>query len=349
MLAYLRLICNPYDRVSLMRVINVPQRGFGDKAEEDLLSLWNQEPLLSFQEIIKRGIEKKEFTGAKATALQHFLAAFHGFTPDQKPSTALAAILAHINYFSFLKDMYDAQEALDRIDNLKELKEALLHHEQEKQTTVTTFLDEVALMQSTMKGKEKSIDTLTMMTLHAAKGLEFNTVIIAGLEEGMLPSSRSLIDEQAIEEERRLLYVGITRARERLLLTLSRYRYIYGTMTDSRPSRFIKELPGALAPSFDCSYWTSAQIYSSLTAWLSTCENAPSALKIAGMASNARLAKETPSALSGKWKKNQPVTHETFGVGVISEIELKSNQKTYLTVTFKSGKKKLAAEFVKAV
>jgi len=342
-LAYLRLVINPYDRISFFRVINTPSRGIGAKGEESLLACWDHEPFASFDTIIAHAFERELFTGTKGEVLLQFAALLKAIDPNQPPSKAVALILEKTQYFMHLKNTYDAQEALDRIDNVKELLEAMLHHESEKKTTIASFLDEVALMQTNPKDKEKSVETVTLMTLHAAKGLEFKNVIITGLEEGLLPSSRSLSDEDAIEEERRLLYVGITRAEERLLITHARYRYLYGAMNDSRPSRFLKEIPESLAPSFDYSYWTSAQVYQTVSAWIGGTDKTPPA-------SIKKSATLTPATTTkSPWKKNQPVMHHTFGVGIIQDIELKNNQKTYLTVTFKTGKKKLAAEFLKAV
>ena len=349
MLAYLRLLINPYDRVSFLRVINTPLRGIGDKAEEALFHHWQMHPFDSFDQVVQQCIEHSMFTGAKKTSLEAFITIFRELSATIPASLALQTLLERTNYYTYLKETYEKQEALDRIDNLKELYKAMVHAEEEKPTTITTFLDDVALMQAQSKAKGDS-DAILLMTVHAAKGLEFNNIVIAGLEEGLFPSSRSLLDDNALEEERRLLYVGITRAKERLLLTYSRYRYTYGTMTDCRPSRFLSEIPSSLIQHLDCSYWTTEQLHATLCQWLkgATPAAVESRKKIV-KAVEQKKEKIFTTAHKVTWKKNQPVTHTTFGVGVIKDIELKGNQKTYLTVSFKSGIKKVAAEFVTVV
>ena len=344
MLAYLRLICNPYDRMSFFRVINTPSRGFGAKAEEVLQHYWNEDPFASFDQIIKKTISADAFAGTKKESIEQFILLFNTLDAQQLPSKALVTILEHTKYFAHLKHTCDAQEAIERIENIKELQEAMLHTESLKSTTITSFLDEVALLQTAMKEDVQNRDTVVMMTLHAAKGLEFAHVIITGIEDGLLPSARSLTSSDSIEEERRLLYVGITRAQERLMLTHARYRYTYGTMTDARPSRFLREIPASLAPIFDCSYWSAAQIYQHMSSWI-----APSKILTTAKAAAKKIVEYTGAIKETSWKKNQPVVHATFGVGIVTDIELKGNKKTYLTVKFKSGTKKLSSDFVKVV
>jgi DNA helicase-2/ATP-dependent DNA helicase PcrA len=209
------------------------------------------------------------------------------------------------------------------------------------------------------------------MTLHAAKGLEFNTVVLAGLEDGLLPSSRSLTDMEKLEEERRLFYVGITRAEERLLLTRCRYRYTYGKMNDQLASRFVKEIPEQLLISQDSTHATPAQLSTWLSQWLRG-EPATPALTGTGLTSprprktgvmagkpsqptyappKVRTFKPsvtTTTPTNSPWKKNQPVKHAKFGLGVIKNVETRA-QDTVLEISFKSGTKKIAAQFVEVV
>jgi ATP-dependent exoDNAse (exonuclease V) beta subunit len=281
---------------------------------------------------------------------------------------------------------------MGKIDNVKELLQAINHFESQKTTTIADFLDEVALMQAQIQAESNEKDPVLLMTLHAAKGLEFDTVILTGLEEGLLPSTRSLASEEAIEEERRLFYVGITRAQERLLLTYCRYRYHFGTMTDQRPSRFVQEIPSGTVPASDASYWNALQMNQFFSSWLSNegslqyaAEAATPSLRqtatadrqgerlfeglringkkpfvvsdAEGVVSNHHQERATKissahpeehfSATRKMYKKNQPVSHQKFGLGIIQDIELRADGITYLQVKFKTGSKKLDATFVK--
>jgi len=343
-LAYLKLIINPFDRASFFRVINCPLRGLGNKFEEQFYARWHPELFATFIDVAHAMINDGEITGTKKDAVLEFLNIFSTLDHTQKPSTAVEHVIIATNYFRYLKDTYDQEEALGKIENVKELLQAINHLESQKITTIVDFLDEVALMQAQIQSESNEKDPVFLMTLHAAKGLEFDTVIVTGLEEGLLPSSRSLTLEESVEEERRLFYVGITRAQERLLLTYSRYRYTFGTMTDQRPSRFVQEITSAQIPAFDCSYWNQQQVTDFYTNWLNPKSARAAEPKIAfqpSVSSKKEVAK--PAQL---WKKNQPVSHQKFGVGIVQDIELRGNGVTYLQVKFKTGVKKIEAHFV---
>lgn len=365
-LAYLKLVVNPFDRPSFFRVINCPLRGLGSKFEEEFHAAWNANLFATFKDIAQQLIEQKEVMGSKKDALADFVKLFETVSHTNKPSKAVEHFIVATEYFSYLKETYDQEEALGKIDNVKELIQAINHLESQKITSITDFLDEVALMQAQIQAESNEKDPVLLMTLHAAKGLEFDTVILTGLEEGLLPSSRSLTLEESIEEERRLFYVGITRAQERLLLTYSRYRYNYGTMTDQRPSRFVQEIPNETVPIFDASYWQSVQMSQFFANWLSSTNKdtqnpfASISLSVGGSRNNRDFSippkasletngkKSLLKAATGLWKKNQPVIHEKFGLGIVQDIELRANGVTILEVKFKSGNKKIDASFIKA-
>src|SRR5579871_1147031 len=258
LLAYLRLIANPFDRPAFFRVINCPSRSLGEKFETLFQERWQREPYATFNDVAHMLITDGSITGIKKTALTQFLHLFSGLTHTSAVSTALQTIITATDYQQYLNKTYDTQEAEERWDNVQELMNAV--HHQTTANTVELFLHDVALMQEKKKADDAESDPVLLMTLHAAKGLEFNTIIIAGLEEGLLPSSRSLSDTNALEEERRLLYVGITRAQERLLITRTRYRYLYGKMTDQLPSRFLAELPNTVIVTQDVTNVTQQQL-----------------------------------------------------------------------------------------
>ena len=392
-LAYLKLVVNPFDRPSFFRVVNCPLRGLGNKFEEQFHATWNANLFATFKDITAQLIEQKEITGTKKDALVAFIKLFDGLSHTDKPRKVVEHFISATHYFSYLKETYDQEEALSKIDNVKELIQAIDHLESEKVITIADFLDQVALMQAQIQTESNEKDPVLLMTLHAAKGLEFDTVILTGLEEGLLPSSRSLSSEESIEEERRLFYVGITRAQERLLLTYSRYRYNFGTMTDQRPSRFVQEIPFGSIPLFDASYWQTIQMSQFFANWLGGKSNDTSQEKLvkdpsihslrehsgrtekekipfvvsdatstmlrinSGVVpvrrslgedgSNHTKSKISVKAATSLWKKNQPVTHATFGLGIVQDIELRANGITILQIKFKVGVKKLESSYVK--
>jgi len=366
LLAYLRLVANPFDRAAFFRVINVPTRGLGAKFEELFYSRWHSETFLTFHDVAHKLIEEMQVMGTKKVALEQFLQLFKEVKVTDKPSNALDHFVAQSGYIGFIKESYELEEAHERIDNIKELLNAIKHFESTKATTIDQFLNEVALMQDAIKKKDTNQDAILLMTLHAAKGLEFDTVILVGLEEGLLPSTRSMGQEESLEEERRLFYVGITRARERLILSHARYRYAYKNMTDQLPSRFLQEIPRNKIKHDDCSYWKSPEMRLYFSQWFGTSESATAqqsevitfgpAKKVAfnfqTQPKEAPPKKEMPVALSpnaGGYKINQPVKHATFGVGIVQKIEVKNNDSIFVTVKFKTGQKKLDSKFLQIV
>jgi DNA helicase-2/ATP-dependent DNA helicase PcrA len=400
LLAYLRLIINPFDRAAFFRVINCPTRGLGEKFEELFYERWNADPFSSYDAIIRTLIEEKVITGTKKGSLEQFAQTFKNLTHETRPLKALEYIIAHVAYITYLKTAYDTEEAQTRIDNVKELLRALAHFESNGITSIRTLLDEIALMQEHMQ-KDDVQDPVLLMTLHAAKGLEFDMVILCGLEEGLFPSSRSLMTDDGLEEERRLFYVGITRAKERLLITHARHRYAYGSMNDQIPSRFIQEIPKKLAPEFDGASWNITQAKAFFADWFNT--KVPTTVLTFGASQPARetsrATAKSPSTRSASlrtngspttkktavktvtqkvkeavaqryaaskkaapetvkpiiihaahgWRTNQPVSHKSFGIGVIKNIESRSDDQVFLTVQFKSGTKRIEQKFLAKV
>ncbi len=296
LLGYLRLIVNPFDRTALFRVINTPSRGLGLKFEEDLHTRWQQEPFLTHVEVAQKMIEEKSVTGKKADAVKDFVRIFEDLSADTRTAVALQEIIKRTSYVTHLKTEYDKEEANTRIDNIKELIDAVQHFESQKIDTIEKFLDEVSLLQEKMHAHDDETNKVLLMSLHAAKGLEFDNVILAGLEHGIIPSARSLDDDDALEEERRLFYVGITRARERLLLTHAKYRYTYGKMVDQIASQFLGEIPQNLVIKFDCSYWNAVQQKAFFADWLQT--KMPSSVMTFGAAAQTPVASKKNLSIS---------------------------------------------------
>lgn len=358
LLAYLRLVVNPFDRSSLFRIVNTPSRGFGPTFEEQLYSTLSQQPFLTFFDGCKQLCNT--MPPAKKGALTQFLTTFEGISAQTKPSMALDLIMAKTAYASYLKKTYEPEDAHARMQNIEELAAAMKHFEAQKIDTIALFLDEVTLMQDKLTTAEDKEQKVFLMTLHAAKGLEFDLVALIGLEEGILPTSRALYndyDGKSLEEERRLLYVGITRAKERLLLTHAKFRYMYGQMSDQLASSFIDELPATQVTREECAYWNGAQFRQYFADWLGLKKHDPLAPYAQTQKQFATLIRnkieqsdQRSPATTGtaSWKPHQPVHHHLYGTGLIQKIEEKEND-TVVTVKFKTGIRKIVSRFLTSV
>ena len=250
LVAYLRLIQNTSDNLSLRRIINEPKRGIGktslDKIEE--LSVTTGVPMY---EIIKRADEyglnrvflsSREFINA--------IEEVKGKKEDITISELVKLILNKSGYTKALKNE-NTIEAENRIANLDEFLTVVMEFEEEfAENSLTEFLEGITLS-SDLDNLEETQDMVTLMTLHTAKGLEFPVVFLVGLEEGIFPGHQSMMDPQELEEERRLCYVGITRAKENLFLTHSRQRTVFGSTSYNPPSRFIEEIPEELLNGYE--------------------------------------------------------------------------------------------------
>ena len=248
-LAYLRLLANPSDDVSLTRIVNVPRRGIGDTTVERLLahaaglgtSAWDALPAFAAATRAAAGKRLAEFR----SMMEDLLARAAG----QSAYRTIVDVLETTQYL----DSYDdgSVESESRIENVRELVNAVevfcerRASAEPAATTLAAYLDDVALV-SDIDMVEEGEDAVTLMTVHSAKGLEFDAVVVAGLEERIFPHANSMDDEERLEEERRLFYVALTRARHRVFLTLARQRRRYGALDPCDASRFLGELPRAV-------------------------------------------------------------------------------------------------------
>jgi len=353
LLAYLRLVVNPFDKTSLFRIINCPSRGLGTKFEEQLFTQWHQNNLLDFKQILEQ--ITTTLPPLKSESIKNFLNVFEKLDKNQKTSIVIDQILEHTDYKSFLKKTYESDEADSKIENISELLRSIdyfeTHQKEKNDTTLENFLHEVALLQEKIKNNENKEDQIQMMTMHAAKGLEFDTVIMCGLEEGILPSSKSLNSLQSLEEERRLFYVGMTRAKERLILTHANYRNNFGQICDQVVSRFLTEVPSKLVQYVDISQSHPIQIQSLVSKWLG--KKTKSDLLTFKDFFKPKTTKSTKKSFKASqtttWRKNQTVVHKKFGTGLIKKVERKNSDEYYLTVLFKTGEKKLLSSFLKRI
>ncbi|MFD7558524.1 DNA helicase PcrA [Streptomyces sp. NPDC059835] len=263
-LAYLRVLANPEDNVPLRRILNVPKRGIGERAEAMIDALAMREKI-TFPQALRRVDEAFGMAARSTNAVKRFNVLMEELRTivdsGAGPAVVLEAVLERTGYLAELQASTDPQDET-RIENLQELAAVALEFEQAREAaateaaetgapapgpgTLAEFLEQVALVADSDQIPDEDTDgtgVITLMTLHTAKGLEFPVVFLTGMEDGVFPHMRALGQTKELEEERRLAYVGITRARERLYLTRSSMRSAWGTPSYNPPSRFLEEIP----------------------------------------------------------------------------------------------------------
>jgi len=242
-IAYLRVIQDPEGDLSLKRIINVPKRGIG-KSTLDILENYARQNGISLYEALLfvdgiEGIGKKAQKSIKEFV--RLIAELMDIAEKESASEVISQVILKSGYLEELEKGDD--EDLERGKNIKELISAALEYEEKNEdNSLTGFLENMALM-SDIDGLDEEREGITMMTLHSAKGLEFPVVFICGMEEGLFPTQRAFFEEHQLEEERRLMYVGVTRAKERLYLTSALERTLYGNTSYTIESRFLREIP----------------------------------------------------------------------------------------------------------
>lgn len=248
-LSYVRLMANPHDDTAFDRVVNTPTRGLGDKTLDQIRLLAREQQIDMWQ--ASKGLLANDSLAARAAgALGTFLALIEGLQAETK-DMELWEMVEHLNDQSGLRAMYEkdkSEKGQARIENLDELVHAAKDFDfdaDEFNTPLSAFLDHAAL-EAGERQADQFEDSVQLMTLHSAKGLEFPVVFLTGLEEGLFPSKMSFDDEGRLEEERRLCYVGITRAMQHLNISYAESRRLYGSENLCRPSRFLKEIPSKL-------------------------------------------------------------------------------------------------------
>ncbi|WP_436773344.1 DNA helicase PcrA [Yinghuangia sp. YIM S09857] len=306
-LAYLRLLANPDDVVSLRRILNVPKRGIGDRAEAcvEVLAARDRVP---FADALRRAREAPGLATRSANAIAGFVALIDQLRTvvdgGAGPATVLEAVLEQTGYLAELQASTDPQDET-RIENLQELAAVALEFEQaQPEGTLADFLEQVALVADSDQIPDDDGGVVTLMTLHTAKGLEFPVVFLTGLEDGVFPHMRALGNTKELEEERRLAYVGITRARERLYVTLAKIRSAWGAPAYNPPSRFLQELPEKLVE------------------WRNAAPSAAQALSATRTTRSAPLGRLSgPSRITDReavaLKPGDRVTHDKFGLGTV--------------------------------
>ncbi|MBZ6108451.1 MULTISPECIES: DNA helicase PcrA [Streptomyces] len=328
-LAYLRVLANPEDSVPMRRILNVPKRGIGDRAEAMIDALAQREKI-SFSQALRRVDEAYGMAARSANAVKRFNTLMEDLRTVVEsgagPATVLEAILERTGYLAELQSSTDPQDET-RIENLQELAAVALEFEQERAEgdeggTLSDFLERVALVADSdqIPDEEDGDGVVTLMTLHTAKGLEFPVVFLTGMEDGVFPHMRALGQSKELEEERRLAYVGITRARERLYLTRATLRSAWGQPSYNPPSRFLEEIPaphlewkrtGANGPA------PSAPV-SGVAASLSSSRSRSSASGASGFATRRSASADQPRVSLAVGDR---VTHDQFGLGTVVGVK----------------------------
>jgi len=362
-LAYMRLVINPHDDVSLRRVINVPARGIGkgvmdaiesvsptDHSDLPLLSAGLQ-PATAANSLwtrLVRGLDERTFGGraaASLTAFRDLIVTLTDVARQEPVSTAIGKMLDQSGYLQDLREER-SEEADTRVENLAELVSAAREYEgRDPEPSLNGFVDRLSLLSDTDEEAGSKSARVWMMTLHSAKGLEFPTVIMAGLEEKLFPHSRALEDDDELEEERRLCYVGMTRARSRLVITGAARRRIFGEYQSSEPSRFIDEIPAALlervAPKFSGSgYQGNFPHYEFRTNPYGRGGRTKEAAPVYAYEDED----QTPG---GSLRPGMRVKHAQFGTGTVISVE-QLDDDTKVVVSFNAvGRKTLRAKFAR--
>jgi DNA helicase-2/ATP-dependent DNA helicase PcrA len=367
-LAYLKLIMNPHDDVSLRRVINVPARGIGKGVMDSLAAidpnavLEDAPPLLAagLQEVssarslwakLVYAVDDGKLTSRAAASLRVFrdlIAGLADVARKESVSITMGKMLDQTGYLNDLRDE-NTEEANERIENLMELVSAAREYEtREQEASLGGFVDRLSLLSEVDEESGSREAKVWMMTMHAAKGLEFPLVIIAGLEEGLFPHSRSSEDQEELEEERRLCYVGMTRAQSQLVLTSAARRRVFGEYQSTEPSRFLEEIPADLVERIAPAYASSYQ--GSFNHGHYEFRTNPYGRK----GKSARF-KEPEAAYKYEeedqsihaMRSGMRVRHAQFGIGTIVSVE-EHNDDMKITVRFNLvGVKKLLAKYAK--
>ena len=342
MIAYLSVINNPSDEIRLRRIVNQPKRSIGDKtiatASEIARALGE-----SLLEVLGRADEFDSLRRAsvKLKAFYDMMQELIDANDDESVSLheLYELILEKTGYIEALRG--EKEEAETRIENINELASNLLKFQEEnrEEATLSAFLEEVSLM-TDIDNYDETADTVVMMTMHSAKGLEFPVVFLPGFEEGIFPGLQAIYDPNEIQEERRLCYVAITRAKESLYLLNADSRMLFGSTSRNRPSRFSLEIPLDLINKTREQDWRKPDLGTKMPV-------AETELRRKSATAAMHFGQVTPPARSGNvFKTGDMVQHKTFGKGLVISATPMGND-VLLEIAFEQGTKKLMANFAR--
>jgi len=347
LLAYLRVLANPNDEVSIRRIINFPKRGIGDRALEEV-EIFSQAQGISFWHALLRVSEATAVPNKAAQSIAQFTSMLTALAvlveAKTKPSVIIEAVLEQSGLLTELEASTDPQDEV-RVENLKELVSASMEYEErpfeelgeDEEISLSGFLEKVSLVADAdeIPDGEDHGGVVTLMTLHTAKGLEFPTVFLTGMEDGIFPHARTLDDPKEIEEERRLAYVGLTRAEKRLYISRAEYRLTFGSPKYNPGSRFLDEIPSELIEWKDETRSKSSSGSSGIR--------------------RSRVATTAPPRATGKTSSamvltvGQRVSHDTFGLGTVVALAGEGD-KSEATINFgQYGDKRLLLRYAPVV
>ena len=375
-ISYLRLVANQSDNLSFQRIINEPKRGVGKTSLEKIDQI-SKENNISYYEVIK---EADKYIPKIYEATRQFVNTIEELKSlEISVSEIITKVLKMSGYTDALKNE-NTIEAESRIQNIEELITVANEFEKEAaDKSLVEFLNSISLSSDT-DNIEETDDMVTLMTLHSAKGLEYPVIFLVGMEEGIFPGYQSMMDETELEEERRLFYVGITRAKQYLYLTFAKKRTIFGSTSYNPPSRFIKEIPKDLLDGYDDAMMQKKKqddfedseydwkyqnarnnIYGSHKSFVSSYGGSKVTTRKAGeddiqeksspfkRSAESFLqnlqAKKTPSIDVTKYKEGQRIYHKKFGEGTITKLEKEGDDYKVDIEFTKFGHKRLMAQF----
>jgi DNA helicase-2/ATP-dependent DNA helicase PcrA len=338
-IAYLKLIHNPRDTVNLLRVINVPQRGIGDRTVS-LLTEWASSMNISQYQALKslatsQDYANSPFNARSARLLTDFynmIAELEEMSRELKPDELFDQIINKIGYKAYIKSLTDDE---DRWENILELRSvAKQYSDFEPEEALSAFLEGITLV-SDVDGLDDVVDAVTLITLHQAKGLEYPVVFMVGMEEGILPHIRSFDDPAQMEEERRLCYVGITRAKKKVYLLRAFRRNLMGASTLNTPSRFLKDIPTNLVKNsgngFGQNQYNERPVRSDMYSW----------------ERNIPVPAAAPVADLPELKAGDRVKHSQFGQGTVVSCKPANNDSEVVIAFPDVGIKRLLLSFAK--
>jgi DNA helicase-2/ATP-dependent DNA helicase PcrA len=345
-LAYLRVLVNPADSLSAKRIVNIPARGIGGKTVERIATL--EEEAGGFLPACELALQRGLLKGATAAKVASFVEMMNSFRRrlDLLPFPELtASLIEESGYGPMLREAAqaalvasDREDAKGRLENIEQLLAGMEEH-QATDRTLQDFLEQVALV-TDLDSYDGSHDRVTLMTLHAAKGLEFPVVFMTGMEDGLFPHGRALDEGDAIEEERRLCYVGMTRAMDKLYLSHARRRRIYGDFQFNAPSRFLEEIPVHLLAGGEPPTLLHAARHN-LASVFEQLEPSPLEGEDTAFEEEVRMV---PEAGDGP-RIGQLVRHGKFGVGTVRRLEGSGDQQKVIVLFRTVGMKKLLLKF----